>query len=115
MILYLTSKADWEKVKDLDSFISPSLETDGFIHCSTVEQVVTVANSFFKDTRNLLLVVIDPLKLNSELIYEGEFKGYTDFPHVYGPINMDSVTDVLEFHSEVLKGYVLPAELRKLI
>ena len=115
MILYLTSRTDWEKLKDLDSFISPSLETDGFIHCSTAEQVVTVANSFFKNTEDLLLVVIDPVKLSSELIYEGEFKGYTGFPHVYGPINMDSVTDVLEFHSEVLEGYVLPAELRNLI
>ena len=47
-----------------------SLPPEGFIHCSTPEQVIQVANARFRGRTDLLLLTIDTDKVGPEIRYE---------------------------------------------
>jgi uncharacterized protein (DUF952 family) len=71
-----------------------TLDQEGFIHCSADEgQVRGVLDRFYQGVDDqLVLLVIDPAKLTSELRHEPA-DGQV-FPHVYGPLNLDAVIEV---------------------
>jgi uncharacterized protein (DUF952 family) len=85
-----------------------SLETEGFIHCSTPGQVVATADRIFAGSGDLLLLVIDPERLTAPLKYERAADVGEHFPHVFGTIDLAAVTDTMVL-AEGPDGYVLPA------
>ncbi|MDX6716770.1 MAG: hypothetical protein QOH30_3328 [Baekduia sp.] len=91
--------------------VAPSLAEEGFIHCSTVEQVEATANRIFRGGGELLLLVVDAGRLGAPLRWERATDVGEDFPHVYGPIEVGAVVDVVAM-PEGEGGYVLPAGLR---
>lgn len=70
---------------------------DGFIHCSTREQVIQVANARFRGQSGLILLFIDTDKVTAEIIYENLEGGPQLFPHIYGELNTDAVVQVSDF------------------
>lgn len=97
MILHITHRPDWEAAQATGEYRADSLAAEGFIHCSTVEQVLGPANEFYRSQDDLVLLVIDPARLAAELVYEDSYQTGTAFPHIYGPLNLDAVTDVVPF------------------
>ena len=98
MILHITSHKEWERSKYNNEYTAPSLESDGFIHCSTIKRVIDTANLFYKGQKDLVLLCIDETKLRSECKYENPTDGIIHnpetgslFPHVYSPINIYAV------------------------
>jgi uncharacterized protein (DUF952 family) len=91
--------------------VSPSLAEEGFIHCSTAEQVEATANRIFRGRGDLLVLVVDADRLTAPLKWERATDVGEDFPHVYGPIDVAAVVDVVAM-PEGDEGYVLPAGLR---
>ena len=71
--------------------LSPSLETEGFIHCSTSDQLAAVANRKFREKEDLLVLTIDSSRVRPEIRYENLEGGEEQFPHIYGPLNVDAV------------------------
>jgi anti-anti-sigma factor len=70
-----------------------SLDDEGFIHCSYRHQVEGVANRFYGDVAELVLLTIDPTVLEAPVIAEPPADGIDElFPHVYGPIALAAVT-----------------------
>jgi uncharacterized protein (DUF952 family) len=63
LIYHIALAADWERAqRDGPYAISTrgrSLAEEGFIHASTAEQVVQVADAFYRDAPDLVLLVID--------------------------------------------------------
>lgn len=87
-----------------------SLADVGFIHTSTAGQIVRVAQTFYADDPEpLLLLVIDAPTVQaagSELRWEpaaGE-----DYPHFYGPIPVAAVVAVLPVEFEEDGTFPLP-------
>jgi uncharacterized protein (DUF952 family) len=39
MIYHITSKQEWVSAQEQGEYTAPSLQTEGFIHCSTAAQV----------------------------------------------------------------------------
>ena len=104
MILHITSRAEWNEAQTRGEYIAPSLQTEGFIHCSTEKQVVHVANAFYRGRNDLVLLHIDEAKLKPELKWEPPAgkpaPGISDsdsFPHIFGPINLTAVASILDF------------------
>lgn len=95
-IYHVTTKAEWEVAKKKGYYSAPSLETEGFIHCSEEHQVQGVLERYFKNRNDLLKLVIEPQKLKAELKYELAPSVKETFPHVYGPINLDAIVEELE-------------------
>lgn len=107
MIYHITSRPAWSEARERGDYRTESLETEGFIHCSTEAQVVPVAQKFYGGQQGLVLLVIEPALLDSDLKWEPPSGGAPPpgvpegdlFPHVYGPINLDAVVKVLDLES----------------
>lgn len=108
MILHITTRADWETAQALGEYRADSLETEGFIHCSTPEQVLGPANSFYHGQTDLVLLIIDPARLSAELVYEDSHQSGQAFPHIYGPLNFDAVTSAVPFPPLADGSFELP-------
>ena len=95
MIYHITKEQTWEMAIAKNLYDYCALNTEGFIHASTREQVIETANRFFKNESDLILLKIDENKLKSELKFEASDQGDNVlFPHIYGPLNIDAVVDI---------------------
>ncbi|MGB6297392.1 MAG: DUF952 domain-containing protein [Rivularia sp. (in: cyanobacteria)] len=109
-IYHILPRQDWEKAKSTGIYRADSLETEGFIHCSTSAQLVKVANNFFKNQTDLLLLFIDSDKVQSEIRYDSVME--ERFPHIYGGLNNDAVFKVIEFEAGENGSFELPSEIQ---
>ena len=73
----------------MGAYTNRSLAEEGFIHCSTIEQIPQVARRFFDGVSDLVLLEIDTGKLSAEVRWE--LAGDQKYPHVYGPLNLDAI------------------------
>lgn len=96
MILHVTRKADWERATAVGEHRAESLASEGFIHCSTEYQVARSANRHFAGRTDLVVLLIDPVKLRSPLIHEPASSGEI-FPHVHGPVNVEAVIKAVPY------------------
>jgi uncharacterized protein (DUF952 family) len=99
MIVHITTRSAWAEAQHIGHYSHPSLFIDGYIHCSapTDEQVIAVANAYCLGQPDLILLHIDPERLNLTLKYEEYEDSGLFFPHVYGPLNLDAVLEVADF------------------
>src|SRR5688572_16351355 len=117
MIYHITSRQAWLDAQQHGEYRAESLETEGFIHCSTRTQILPVAEKFYKGQAGNLLLMIDPDLLTSELRWEPPSGGAPPpgvpagelFPHVYGPINLDAILKVFDLETNPDGSYNLPA------
>jgi uncharacterized protein (DUF952 family) len=105
-ILHITTDAGWAAAQETGSLVSPSLADEGFIHCSTRAQVVATANRIFRGSGDLLLLEVDPAKLTATLKWERATDVGDEFPHIYGPLNLDAVVGTRPL-PEGPDGYIL--------
>lgn len=97
LIFHITQRQQWQTAQQQGVYRCESLATEGFIHCSTMTQVADVANYLFKDQHELVLLSIDPDRLTAELRYEPVADSDQWFPHLYGSLNLDAVTQIIDF------------------
>jgi len=116
MIYHITSRLAWDEARKRGAYRAESLETESFIHCSTEQQVVPVAEKYYKGQDGLLLLVIEPDRLTSDLKWEPPTEGAPPagvpegalFPHIYGPINLEAVVRVFDLQSQPDGKYNFP-------
>ena len=94
MIYHVVTKANWEKALELGVYEAPSLATEGFIHASKAEQVDGVIDRYYANEPDLLILHIDEGKLESVHIFELAPSVNEEFPHIYGPINLEAVVEI---------------------
>jgi len=100
LIFHITTKKIFKKAKNNSAFEPESLEEQGFIPCSTGDQVEETANRNFGSREQILLLVINVSALSSELKYEKDEQTGEKHPHIYGPLNTDAIIDKLQVFSE---------------
>lgn len=94
-IVHICTRRDWAEAQEGSDYRAESLETEGFIHCSRPNQVLKVANHFYSRVGDLVLLWIDPQKLDAGVRWE-----YADgdvFPHLYGVLNFQAVVSVIDY------------------
>jgi len=96
IILHITTKDQWAEAQSHPVHRGDTLGTEGFIHCSTPQQVVAAANTYFPGKDGLVLLVIDPERVQAEIRFEAT-GGTEAHPHIYGPLNLAAVVQVLPF------------------
>lgn len=101
-IYHIATVSDWERARRDGAYTTSTrgrtLADEGFIHASTAAQTAPTANRFYSGIGEpLVVLVIDTDRLTAKLQYD-EVPGASDpFPHIYGPLNLDAVTEVLPF------------------
>jgi len=112
IILHIVQRDEWATARAAGFYWPKAFPADGFIHCSTPEQVVQVANLRFRGQSGFVLLVIDTDKVDAEIIYENLEGGQQLFPHIYGQLNCDAVIKVVEFEPDAQGDFALPESIR---
>ena len=109
LIFHITEAKRWEAANEAGSYQPEMFATEGFIHCSTRDQVITVADARFRGQQGLVLLLIDTDKVKPEIVYENLEGGAQLFPHIYGELNTDAVVEVAPFEPCADGYFKLPA------
>jgi uncharacterized protein (DUF952 family) len=118
LIYHLVTESDFRKSTEQGAYSPDSLSTDGFVHCAFKDSVVPLANTYFSQVADTVLVLaIDRDLLSAEVRYEqakpveggrtDQFTTSDVFPHVYGPIDGDAVKGVGRLRHDT-NGYIWP-------
>ena len=137
MIVHIVKRSEWADGVARGTYAPASLRAEGFIHCSTIAQVVDTANRFYRGQHGLVVLCIDESRLKAELKHEAagvapapnvkkdrycrgtraelkyEAAAGEMFPHLYGELNVDAVARVVELPSEADGSFRLPSALRE--
>ncbi len=97
-ITHICPRAAWEAALAAGVYRAASLASEGFIHCSRQDQVLATANRFYAVASDLVLLWIDPARLNAEVRWEPADGDV--FPHVYGVIDLNAVLAVTPFEPD---------------
>ncbi|MBP8252950.1 MAG: DUF952 domain-containing protein [Herpetosiphon sp.] len=102
---------EWRAAQARGEYTTASLANEGFIHCSTIQQVLIPANARFRGKADLVLLCLDAAKIHAPIIFEDLYQSGIEFPHIYGTINLDAIVAVLDFIPQADGMYVLPDHL----
>jgi uncharacterized protein (DUF952 family) len=109
MILYhISDKRSWSRAINTGSYLPDAYPVDGFIHCSTSSQLLAVAKRFYASRDDLVLLTIDGESVASPIILENLEGGSEQFPHIYGPLNLEAVVKVTAFFQDAAGDFHLP-------
>ncbi|MEU6195595.1 DUF952 domain-containing protein [Streptomyces sp. NPDC047061] len=100
-ILHITERSLWDEAHARGGYEMSTrgrtLQEEGFIHCSTRDQLPRVAAFLYGSydgPDDLVVLVVDPARVGAPVKWEAPEPGGEEFPHVYGPIPVTAVVDV---------------------
>ena len=100
VLLHLISSDEWSSAKTASELRPESLSSAGFIHLSTPEQVHLPADRLYRGRDDLLLLHIDPARLDAPLRWESGVATDPEsmlFPHLYGALPVSAVINVTSY------------------
>lgn len=92
LVYHLTTAADWEKSLNKGIHTTPSLTSEGFIHCSSREQVIPSAQKHFTEMDELVILEIPEKWVKDRLKWEPS-RDEALFPHLYGKLELHEVAN----------------------
>lgn len=114
MLTHLTTPADWAAAQRAGDYRADSLDTQGFIHLSSPHQLLLAANTHYRHRDDLVVLIIDEAALDPvALVFEAGSPPNTHliFPHLYGPLPLAAVREVVAFPCEADGTFRWPAAL----
>jgi uncharacterized protein (DUF952 family) len=120
VIFHIVKRDEWTDALRRGIYAPGSLRAEGIIHCSTIAQIVDTANRFFRGQDDLVVLCIDERRLKAALKYEppamtADNRPNVLFPHLHGPLNLDAVTQIIEFPCDRDGSFRLPEGLRQIV
>lgn len=90
-LFHIVGRQTWQRAVAAGVYAPASLRDEGFVHCSFAEQVEQVANARFADVAGpdgteLVVVELDPGRIDAQVIVEDSYRSGTSYPHIYGPV-----------------------------
>jgi uncharacterized protein (DUF952 family) len=111
-LFHITERTAWESARQAGEYRLSTrhrtLEDEGFVHCSLRHQLRTVAEFRYGDADDLVVLVIDSTRLQVPLEYESPDGTSESYPHVYGPVPVDAVSEVIAVTRDDTGRLVLP-------
>ncbi len=96
-LFHISTVDAWQRARRAgnvtDSTRDLTLDDEGFIHCSYGAQVAATATRFYGDLPEVVLLRIDPTRLEAPVVEEDLAGTGERFPHVYGPIPLAAILD----------------------
>lgn len=95
-IYHITTGQQWSEALKKGHYDSDTLETEGFIHCSTEPQVAGVLERYYQGKTGLVKLKINKSKIERPLVFELAGSINEVFPHIHGSLNINAVEEVSE-------------------
>ena len=100
-LFHLALRRDWEAAQEAGEYrVSTrgrTLAEEGYLHASYAHQWQAVRDAYYADvTEPLVLLEVDPARLDVPVVEEVPGGGAEAFPHVYGPLPVAAVVSVRE-------------------
>ncbi|MEA1902730.1 MAG: GNAT family N-acetyltransferase [Actinomycetota bacterium] len=95
LVFHIAEQTAWEARSD--SYTPATFDDEGFIHCSTTDQLEGVARVFYAGRDDLVLLTIAAVEVGSMLVYEDLYEANERFPHIYGPLPLDAVVETKDY------------------
>ena len=98
--MHLCPTSEWSSATTRGELRPESLTSVGFIHLSSPEQVHLPANRLYRGREDLVLLHIDPTRLDSPIRWELGLATDPDsmlFPHLYGALPVSAVINVTSY------------------
>lgn len=108
MIYHIISKEKWNQLKNKSYYSPNSLSREGYIHCSYAEQLLKVAQTFYKGQRNLVVLCINESKISNLLKSEDLFNLKENYPHVYGELPVSCIEKIVELLIDSNGDFIKP-------
>ncbi|MDX6207981.1 MAG: hypothetical protein QOF82_1392 [Frankiales bacterium] len=112
MIFHVSSPEDWQAAQQTGDYRNSTrgrtLEDEGFIHCSRLDQVAGVLAAYYTGAGPLLLLSIEPSLLSSPW-REDEVAPGVFYPHVYGPLDLPAVVAATPLAVAEDGSYIVPS------
>lgn len=110
MIYHMLPKVTWRKQDKTQPYVCDTLETEGFIHCTKeLDRLVWVANHFYpSEVGDFVVLYIDEAQVEAEIKWEEADDHF--FPHIYGPLNCNSVMATVKFPRDSKGTFIAPQE-----
>jgi uncharacterized protein (DUF952 family) len=100
VIYHLATPAEWAAAQAVGSVRPPSLVTEGFVHCSTGDQLAGTIARHFSGVDELVLLRLHLDRLGEDLRWEESRPG-EPYPHLYRAIALDEVAEVIPWRAGV--------------
>jgi uncharacterized protein (DUF952 family) len=101
LIYHIATASDWAHAQASGEYTTSTrgrtLAQEGFIHCSAADQVAGVANFVYQGVADLLVLEIDTDRVRAEIRLDPVPGSDKPYPHIYGPLNTDAVTETRQF------------------
>ncbi len=96
LIYKVTNRSEWKSAQDAGVFAGAPVDLeDGYIHFSTEIQVRETVEKHFQGQTELLLLCVEINRLGHEIKWE-ESRGGQLFPHLYVPLKVEAVVEVID-------------------
>jgi uncharacterized protein (DUF952 family) len=93
-IYHITTRDQWTRAREAGQYEANTLASEGYMHCSTQDQVAGVLERYFKGQTSLVKLKILKEKVERPLVFELAGSINEVFPHIHGPLNLDAVVEV---------------------
>lgn len=111
-LFHITSLAEWKEAKNVGEYQPEGFARENFIHCSYRHQLLTVANRFYRGQNELVVLLIDSSKINDSVIEENLEGGTELYPHLYGVLSIEAVSNAIAFPCNMDGSFSFPVELK---
>jgi uncharacterized protein (DUF952 family)/GNAT superfamily N-acetyltransferase len=112
-LVHLAVRDDWDRARRDGEYRTSTLGVRlgevGFVHASFGQQVAGVAAAVYTQVdRPVVMLVLDRARLRAPVRVEPVDGTDEVFPHIYGPIPVDAVSDVIELRRDAGGRLFLP-------
>ncbi len=98
-IFHLATPDQWADAQATGQIAPPSLTAEGFVHCSTHDQLAGTIERHFAGRDELVVLRLHEAGLAADLRWEESLPG-ASYPHVYRAIVLDEVAEVIPWHRQ---------------
>lgn len=98
-IFHLATPEQWVEAQTRGTLAPRTLATEGFVHCSTDEQLAGTIERHFDDIDELVLLRLHEEGLGGDLRWEQSRPG-EPYPHLYRAIELSEVAEAIPWHRD---------------
>ena len=93
-VYHILEPKDWDAACSKGLYEAASLQSEKFIHFSHLNQVEKVANLFYQNLEQIILLEVDPSLCSAKWLEEDSEGTGELFPHLYGALEVSAVKRV---------------------